>query len=207
VTDYLGSPRLVVDTADGSVVQRMEYDEFGRVLTDTNPGFQPFGFAGGLHDRDTELVRFGARDYDATTGRWTAKDPFRFNAGDTSLYGYAMSDPVNRGDPTGNGPVSGAVAASLCALYTAYDVYPTMRQIGRYEQELKRIGQNIDRLDSCGTGLTVDEELQREQLRREAIDVTNGLLQQRLLGYLGDFALAVTCQAAAAGIFFTPILP
>lgn len=69
VSDHLGSPKLVVNTADGSVVQRMEYDEFGQVTLDTNPGFQPFGFAGGIYDRDTGLVRFGARDYDAQTGR------------------------------------------------------------------------------------------------------------------------------------------
>lgn len=38
-------------------------------LLDTKPGFQPFGFAGGLYDRDTRLVPFGARDYDPETGR------------------------------------------------------------------------------------------------------------------------------------------
>ncbi|WP_438026083.1 hypothetical protein [Sorangium sp. So ce233] len=57
VTDHLGSPRLVVDVATGVVAQRMDFDEFGRVLLDTNPGFTPFGFAGGLYDRDTGLVR------------------------------------------------------------------------------------------------------------------------------------------------------
>jgi RHS repeat-associated protein len=70
-------------------------------LNDTNPGFQPFGFAGGLLDRDTQLVRFGARDYDPTTGRWTSKDPLVFAANDTNLYGYVQSDPVNRIDPAG----------------------------------------------------------------------------------------------------------
>lgn len=39
-----------------AVVQRPDYDEFGRVVLDTNPGFQPFGFAGGLYDSDTGLV-------------------------------------------------------------------------------------------------------------------------------------------------------
>jgi len=43
----------VINTADGTVAQRMDYDEFGRVRTDTNPDFPPFGFAGGLYDRDT----------------------------------------------------------------------------------------------------------------------------------------------------------
>jgi RHS repeat-associated protein len=95
VSDRLGSPRLVVDVATGNVAQRIDYDEFGVVIADTNPGFQPFGFAGGLYDKDTGLVRFGARDYDAPTGRWTAKDPIQFTGGDTNLYGYVMNDPVN----------------------------------------------------------------------------------------------------------------
>jgi RHS repeat-associated protein len=95
ISDHLGSVRLVVDVNTGAVAQRMDYDEFGVVLIDTNPGFQPFGFAGGLYDKDTGLVRFGARDYDAQTGRWTAKDPILFAGGDTNLYGYVSNDPVN----------------------------------------------------------------------------------------------------------------
>jgi len=68
VTDHLGSPRLVVDVATGNIAQRMDYDEFGKVTQDTRQGFQPFGFAGGLYDQDTKLVRFGARDYDSEVG-------------------------------------------------------------------------------------------------------------------------------------------
>jgi RHS repeat-associated protein len=101
LTDLVGSPRLVVETTTGVVAQRMDYDSFGNVVTDTNPGFQPFGFAGGLYDPDTRLVRFGVRDYDADTGRWTAQDPIRFAAGDTNLYAYVFGDPVNRIDPAG----------------------------------------------------------------------------------------------------------
>lgn len=101
VTDHLGSVRLVVNTFNGQIAQRLEYDEFGNVLVDTSPGFQPFGFAGGLYDPDTGLVRFGARDYDAVTGRWTTKDPMLFDGGDSNLYAYAGSDSVNRIDPSG----------------------------------------------------------------------------------------------------------
>jgi RHS repeat-associated protein len=101
ISDHLGSPRLVVDATTGAIVQRMDYDEFGNVLNDTNPGFQPFGFAGGIYDQDTGLVRFGARDYDPNTGRWTAKDPILFAGGDTNLYGYVLQDPVNFVDPAG----------------------------------------------------------------------------------------------------------
>jgi YD repeat-containing protein len=76
VSDYLGSARLIVNTTDGAIAQRMDYDEFGNVIADTNPGFQPFGFAGGLYDPDTGLIRFGTRDYDPSTGRWTAEIQF-----------------------------------------------------------------------------------------------------------------------------------
>jgi len=101
IADHLGSPRLVVDSTTGAIVQRMDYDEFGTVILDTNPGFQPFGFAGGIYDRDTGLVRHGARDYDPETGRWTAKDPIRFRGLDTNLYGYVFNDPINTVDLTG----------------------------------------------------------------------------------------------------------
>ena len=101
VTDHLGSVRLVANAQSGEIVQRIDYDEFGNVLADSNPGFQPFGFAGGLYDTDTKLTRFGARDYDAEAGRWTAKDPLSFAAGDANLYGYVLSDPVNFFDADG----------------------------------------------------------------------------------------------------------
>jgi RHS repeat-associated protein len=101
VSDHLGSPRLVVNVADNTVAQALDYDVWGNLTQDSNPGFQPFGFAGGLYDPDTKLIRFGARDYDAQTGRWTAKDPIGFGGGDTNLYGYVVNDPVNFVDPLG----------------------------------------------------------------------------------------------------------
>lgn len=101
LTDHLGSARLLINTSDGTVAQRMEYDEFGRILVDTNPGFQPFGFAGGLYDSDAALVRLGARDYDPVVGRWAARDPQYFSTGDANLFVYAINDPINLSDVNG----------------------------------------------------------------------------------------------------------
>ncbi|MCG8455534.1 MAG: RHS repeat-associated core domain-containing protein, partial [Holophagales bacterium] len=130
IPDHLGSPRLVVDIATGTIAQRLHYDEFGRITLDTNPGFQPFGFAGGLYDPQTGLVRLGARDYDPEVGRWTAPDPAGFAGGDPNLYAYAASNPVSFVDLTGYslrsavvgfarglavGVVVGAVAAAAVA--------------------------------------------------------------------------------------------
>ncbi|CAB1081078.1 odd Oz/ten-m homolog 4 [Olavius algarvensis Delta 1 endosymbiont] len=100
--DQVGSLRLISDSA-GNVMKSLEYDSFGNVLNDSNPAFAvPFGFAGGLHDRDTGLVRFGHRDYDPDVGRWTAKDPMGFAGGDRDLYGYVLNNPINSIDPLGS---------------------------------------------------------------------------------------------------------
>lgn len=118
ISDHLGSPRLVVDVATGNVAERIDYNEFGKILRDSNTCFQPFAFAGGIWDNDTKLLRFGARDYDPEVGRWTSKDPILFDGGspnlysyvgavgkvpmiDANLYVYALSDPINFTDPSG----------------------------------------------------------------------------------------------------------
>ena len=103
VKDHLGSPRLIVNATTGALAQRLDYDEWGNVtVSGTQPaGWQPFGFAGGIYDPDTGLVRFGARDYDPVVGRWTSKDPINFRGGDSLLYGYVKNDPINRVDVSG----------------------------------------------------------------------------------------------------------
>jgi RHS repeat-associated protein len=101
LSDHLGSPRLVVNTADGTVVERMDFDEWGSVTADSAPSTAPFGFAGGLYEQSTALVRFGARDYDPKIGRWTIKDQSRFDGGQIALYAYANNDPVNSLDTNG----------------------------------------------------------------------------------------------------------
>ena len=115
--DQIGSLRVVADDT-GTIIKRIDYDAFGNVLTDTNPSFLlPLGFAGGLYDRHTDLVRFGYRDYDPDIGRWTAKDPILFTGGNTDLYGYCLNDPVNWVDFEGlwliDIGVSGSVKGSL----------------------------------------------------------------------------------------------
>ncbi|MBX3131688.1 MAG: RHS repeat-associated core domain-containing protein, partial [Polyangiaceae bacterium] len=102
LTDQLGSVRLVVRVSDGEVVQHIDYDPWGVPTVVTGGwGIQSFGFAGGVYDAETALVRFGARDYDARVGRWTGKDPVRWSGQDANLYRYVEDDPVNWFDPLG----------------------------------------------------------------------------------------------------------
>lgn len=103
ISDYLGSPRVVVNVNDASDVPlAITYEPFGAVLNVTgDPSFLPIGFAGGHYDPETGLVRFGARDYDPATGRWVSKDPIRFAGRSPNLYAYVDDDPVNNYDPDG----------------------------------------------------------------------------------------------------------
>ena len=103
LSDHLGSVRMVVSTSDGTIAQRLNYDEWGNGTQDTSPDFQPFGFAAGHYDSQTKLTRFGYRDYDAAAGRWLAKDPILFGGGQANIYLYCHGDPINLLDPYGLG--------------------------------------------------------------------------------------------------------
>jgi len=134
----------VVNANTGVIAQQLDYDEFGIVTQDTNPNFQPFGFAGGIVDRDTGLTRFGARDYDAVTGRWTSKDLIRFAGGDSNIYGYVFSDPVNFIDPNGEFGVVVTFVVVVGLVTAAHVAYTHMSGlmdaiIKEYQQEQKVI--------------------------------------------------------------------
>ena len=138
--------KLVVDPVIGSVryvygengrvkAQEVHYDEYGNMLNNLNPEFQPVLYAGGLYDFDTKLYRFGARDYDPTIGRWTTKDPIGFVGGDTNLYAYVGGNPMSYNDPTGNCPWcvvgAGFITGSLSAYGTAQMQGATAQDIAR----------------------------------------------------------------------------
>jgi len=100
-TDQVGTPKVVSD-ASGNIVKTMEFDSFGMWTLDSKPDFDlPVGYGGGLNDKDTQLVRFGFRDYEPAAGRWTAKDPIFFRGGQGNLFGYVLNNPVNLLDPFG----------------------------------------------------------------------------------------------------------
>ncbi|WP_413568876.1 RHS repeat-associated core domain-containing protein [Bdellovibrio sp. HCB117] len=104
ISNQVGTPKAIVESSTGKIVETLSYDEFGVSLDGKRSSYLPFGFAGGLSDSDTSLLRFGARDYDPIVGRWTSKDPIGFNGGDTNFYGYTFQDPVNFVDPSGLRP-------------------------------------------------------------------------------------------------------
>jgi len=104
IVDQLGSPRMAVNVANSTdIPYRVDYSAFGvaTAIGATALDWIPFGFAGGIYDADTKLVRFGARDYDPNVGRWVSRDQILFRAQEANLYLYASGDPVNFVDRSG----------------------------------------------------------------------------------------------------------
>lgn len=100
-SDQVGSPRVVTDK-DGTVVKRISYDAFGRSTVEAGASFSlPVGFAGGIEDPVTKLVRFGMRDYEPASGRFVFRDPSLFSGSPDNLFAYAGSDPIQNRDPSG----------------------------------------------------------------------------------------------------------
>ena len=109
-TDVVGTPIAVVDDT-GTVVLTRDHDAWGVLRAETGTFDLPIGFAGGLADPDTGLVRFGIRDYDPATGRWLQADPALIASGDANLYRYAGNTPTTLVDPAG----TDAATVQVCA--------------------------------------------------------------------------------------------
>ncbi|MEE4297348.1 MAG: RHS repeat-associated core domain-containing protein [Wenzhouxiangella sp.] len=108
LSDAMGTPLMVVDE-NANLVDLRVFDLWGRLVLDSNPDFElELGFAGGLQDSATGLVRFGQRDYDPLTARWLSPDPTHLPGGSINLYRYASNDPVSLRDTTGRVTVGGS---------------------------------------------------------------------------------------------------
>jgi RHS repeat-associated protein len=161
-TDQVGTPRLIAD-ASGRAVDVLEADAFGLPASGGLFGL-PIGFAGGIADPTTGLVRFGNRDYDPATGRWTARDPVRFAGGQANLYAYVGGDPVGRRDPTG-------LADGQCPLLTSEQtpVDPSESFPNLLEQALADEARENDRLASEELKEQLKEA--RQRLKKKLEDV------------------------------------
>lgn len=207
ISDDLGSVRLVVNVNTGEVAQRIDYSPFGKVILDTNPGFQPFGFAGGLYDHHTGLVRFGARDYDAQVGRWTAKDPILFAGGQANLYGYVVNDPINLSDSKGTGPLLFAACTVVNAVYNAYSLHSTFKAydaVKPLQEQLNRVNNEIAQCSAKNTRRWVGLHRIRRDLIGDISNVTQRITRPQLDYGLGDVSSAAIAEGGCLLLLFAP---
>jgi RHS repeat-associated protein len=118
--DGHGSVRFLTDTA-ANVADTYDYDAFGNLINRTGTTPNNYLYAGEQLDADLNLYFLRARYLDVRAGRFWVADPFQgFVTQPLSLhrYLYAVSDPVNKRDPTGRFATTTAEAVNVAALAT-----------------------------------------------------------------------------------------
>jgi len=92
-----GSP---VQFTDG--VTQYSYGPFGELIRATGPmaKLNPFRFSTKYQDDETDLLYYGYRYYNASTGRWLSRDPIEEKGG-KNHYGFTANNPINYIDTDG----------------------------------------------------------------------------------------------------------
>ncbi|MFM7160250.1 MAG: RHS repeat-associated core domain-containing protein, partial [Planctomycetaceae bacterium] len=89
-------------TGTTTLVNHIQYDTFGQLLSQTNPTQTPwFGYTGREWDTATGLTYYRARWYDPRAGRFISEDPLSFAAGDVNLNRYVGNGATLWVDPSG----------------------------------------------------------------------------------------------------------
>ena len=100
--DHQGNVRVVADKY-GNVKETNDYYPFGGLMSSSSAEGHPYKYNGKELDRKGGLdwYDYGARQYDATIGRWHAVDPLCEKYYSISPYVYCANNPVKYIDPDG----------------------------------------------------------------------------------------------------------
>jgi RHS repeat-associated protein len=88
----------------GTVSARYEYGPFGSLLRISGEPVamdNPFRFSSKYQDDTSDLIYYGFRYYNPSTGRWLSRDPIEERGG-RNLYGFGHNSPITGVDPLGN---------------------------------------------------------------------------------------------------------
>jgi RHS repeat-associated protein len=100
--DGNGNVTALINATNGLVCARYEYGPFGELIRATGPmaKLNPFRFSTKYQDDETDLVYYGRRYLNTSTGRWLSRDPIEEKGG-LNLYGLCNNDSQNRFDILG----------------------------------------------------------------------------------------------------------
>ena len=100
--DLNGNVMGLVSATYGTNTARYEYGPFGELIRATGPmaKLNPFRFSTKYQDDETDLVYYGRRYLNTSTGRWLSRDPIGEKGG-LNLYGLVGNNPIVRIDKLG----------------------------------------------------------------------------------------------------------
>lgn len=90
------------EPANEASPSRYRYGPFGEVIRATGPMARanPFRFSTKYQDDEADLLYYGHRYYNASTGRWLSRDPIEEKGG-LNVYGFVDNCPMNEIDVFG----------------------------------------------------------------------------------------------------------
>src|SRR5260221_14365107 len=104
--------------ASGSVIGRISYDGFGKIVSDTTGGSgDRYKYTGREWDSSVSLQYNRARYYDPAIGKWISRDPIGFDSRDANLYRYVGNGPTNYSDPFGYFSTIGGIAGGITGFF------------------------------------------------------------------------------------------
>jgi len=110
--DHVNTPTTLTDESR-QVVWDAVREPFGKTEAVTSTVTNNLRIPGQYQDAETGLHYNYFRDYDPSLGRYVESDPIGLDGG-INVYSYALSNPTNSSDPSGQNPV--AVVAAYCRI-------------------------------------------------------------------------------------------
>jgi RHS repeat-associated protein len=153
--DGNGNVSALVNAANGVTVANYEYGPFGEVTRATGPmaKLNPFRFSTKYQDDETDLLYYGYRYYNPSTGRWLSRDPAENlpadlagnrpeDQGGPNLYEFARNNALTVFDYLGLAsadiyefqPPVKAVLSDLSGWFSGLDEHHKRRQCRRLLQ-------------------------------------------------------------------------
>jgi len=128
--------------ADGSgLTAQYEYGPFGELLRATGPMARanPFRFSTKYQDDESDLIYYGYRYYNPSTGRWPNRDPIE-EFGGRALYAFVGNNPISFLDALGladtlepGGNANGSIPANGPGRNFTPDERGAINQLGQNE--------------------------------------------------------------------------
>lgn len=106
--DWQGST-VGLTSSKGSLVASFTYDAYGNLTSSSGSASTSLLFQGQYRDAETGFYYLQARYYDPSTGQFLTRDPLN----PLVPYAYAVGDPVNASDPTGEMLTRGMVGSGI----------------------------------------------------------------------------------------------
>lgn len=118
VMDASGNVRGLINEETGAASNSYSYTPYGQLESISETFANAVRFKGRYHDTELNLYENRARYYDPVAGRFLSEDPIGL-AGGVNSYAFALNDPINYSDPTGQCAITPEDA--LLEIYIYYD--------------------------------------------------------------------------------------